>query len=93
MADNQTATITGSEGTTVDILLTKQVEFAMDKQLIIIAQPKQTPPLVLNVDIKRLKEVITVSGTLLDTDAKSGKDKLLDLRTIMQNAGQCKIQW
>ena len=92
MADNQTATIT--RGTTsVDILMTKQVEFIMDKQLQILAIPKQTPTLTYNIDLKRLKEVINISGTLLDTDAKSGKDKLLDLRTLMQGSGQCTLAW
>ena len=92
MADNQTATISRGD-TSVDILLTKQVEFAMDKQLSILAIPKQSPPLTYNIDLQRLKEIINISGTLLDTDAKSGKDKLLDLRTIMQNAGSCTLAW
>ena len=89
----QVATITGSEGTTVDILLTKQVEFAMDKQLSILAIPKQSPPLTYNIDLKRLKEVITVTGTLLDEDDSISKTKLDNLRTIMQNAGKCTLAW
>ncbi|KKM77084.1 hypothetical protein LCGC14_1373580 [marine sediment metagenome] len=93
MADNQTATLTGSEGTTVDILLTKQVEFTMDKQMSILAIPKQSPPLTYNIDLQRLKEVINVSGTLLDTDSVSSKTKLDNLRTIMQASGQCKLEW
>ncbi len=93
MADNQTATITGSEGTTVDILLTRQVEFAMDKQLQSLQVPKQSTPLTWNIDLKRLKEIITVTGTLLDTNAVSSKTKLDNLRTIMQNAGKCTLAW
>ena len=93
MADSQTATITGSEGTTVDILLTKQVEFAMDKQLSILAIPKQSPPLTYNIDLQRLKEVINISGTLLDTNAVSSKTKLDNLRTIMQASGKCTLAW
>ncbi len=93
MADSQNATITGSEGTTVDILLTKQVEFAMDKQLTMLAIPKQSPTLTYNIDIQRLKEIINISGTLLDTNAVSSKTKLDNLRTIMQNAGQCTLAW
>jgi hypothetical protein len=92
-ADNQTAMITGSDGTTVDILITKQIEHAMDKQLIIFAIPKQTPPLTYLMDLKRLKEVITINGTLLDEGSSSGKTKADNLRTIMQSAGKCTLAW
>ncbi len=92
MVDNQTATISRGD-TSVDILLTKQVEFAMDKQLILISQPKQTPPLTLNIDLQRLKEAITISGTLLDTDSESSKTKLDNLRVLMQGSGQCTLAW
>lgn len=94
VADNKTARITGSENTTVDILLTAPVEHDMDKQLVILAIPKQTPPVTYLIDLKRLKEVITINGTLLDeSGSNDAKTKADNIRTIMQNAGSCTLAW
>lgn len=91
-ADNKQANI--SRGSTnVDILLTKPVDHAMDKQLIILAIPKQTPPLTYNIDIQRLLEVVTINGTLLDESASSGKTKKDNIRVLMQGSGTCTLAW
>lgn len=92
MADNITATISRG-GTSVNILLTKSVEFGMDKQLIFLPIPKQDPPLTYNVDLQRLKEVITITGILLDENTESSKTKLTNLRTIAQGSGDCTLAW
>ena len=92
MADNKTATLSRGS-TSVDILITRQVEFNMDKELIILSVPKQTPTLVWNIDIKRLKEVITITGILLDENGDSGKDKFDNLRTLLRNSGDMTLAW
>lgn len=92
MVDNITATISRGS-TSVDILLTKQVETNMDKQLTILAQPQQTPPLTFNIDLKILKRLITLTGILLDENSSSAKTKYDDLTTIMSNSGDCTLAW
>ena len=92
MADNKTATLSRG-GTSVDILITRQVEFNMDKELIIFSVPKQTPILVWNIDIKRLKEVITITGILLDENSESSKTKFDNLRTLLRNSGSMALKW
>ena len=93
MADNKTATLTGSAGTTVDILITRQVEISMDKLLTILDIPKQTLPDSWLIDLNKLRTTITITGTLLDESTSSGKTKVDNIQTIMQGAGLCALQW
>ena len=82
-------------GTNVDILIQgkKGIEHNFDKQLIVIAFPKQNPPLTWIVDLQRLKEVITVNGYLEDTDSESSLTKKESLRTLLQSAGTFTLVW
>ena len=93
MADNKTATITGSEGTSVDILITRQIEISMDKLLTILDIPKQAVPDSWLIDLNKLRQTITVTGTLLDEDTTSSKTKVDNIQTIMQASGNCILKW
>ena len=79
----------------VDILIDgrRGIEHAFDKQLIITPIPKQTPVDTRLTDIKRLKEIITMSGFLEDTDSTSGLAKKNTLRSILSTASEITIIW
>lgn len=85
------ATITqGSKS--VQVLVTS-IKHNFDKQLIVFSQPKQTPPLTYIIDLQRLKEVVTITGYLLDTTAESYHSKKRKLRDMMQTAGIMSLTW
>jgi hypothetical protein len=76
------------------------IETDWDRNLVIINQPKQNPPKTWNIDLQRLKEVITCTGILLDetgtdstTYAYSHVYKERTLRKMCQVAGNVTIQW
>ncbi len=78
--------------TNVDILITRQIEHIMDKQILQLPVPKQGG-LVFNIDIVRLKEVITITGILEDTDSESALTKKNNLRNLVQTAGSYTLAW
>ncbi len=93
-ASNIQVNLSNSAGN-VDILVEgkRGIEHNFDKQLIILSQPNQSPPLVLINDLQRLKEVSTVNGFLEDTTATSALAKKNTLRTILQTAAKCTLAW
>ena len=98
MVDNKTATLTGPDGTSLDILITVNVEHNMEKELVILSIPKQTPILTYLIDLKRLKGVITINGILLDDNNTSGLEKKQKLYKgdgtgILEQAGNCTLAW
>ena len=92
MTDNTTVTLTKGS-ISVDILITRQVEHVMDKQLTQLAVPKQSPPLTYNIDLQRLKELITISGVLQEEISSSSTSKKNNLRTLIQTSGDITITW
>lgn len=93
VADAKTANISlEGNNTNVDILITKQVEHVMDKQISQLPVPKQGGQ-VFNIDIVRLKQIITINGILEDTNAKSGLTKKNDLLTLVKTAGTYTLAW
>lgn len=90
------ATITKSGITPVDILLlgNKSVKHNFEKQLIVVSIPGQgSTPNTLLIDLNRLKEVITLTGVLLDESGDSHYAKKARLRDIMQSKGTMSITW
>jgi len=87
------ATISKTGFTDVDILMTSSIEHGFDKQLAIKPLPEQTPVKTLLVDLKRLREAITVVGILEDTAAKSGLEKKNDLRSMLLTKKIMTIAW
>lgn len=78
--------------TSVDILL-KSIEHGFDKQLLIKPIPEEESNLTYLVDLKRLREAITIVGILEDTDTESALTKKNNLRTIMQSKGTMTLTW
>jgi len=93
MADDKTATLSKGGLTSVDILLTHQIEHIMAKQVMELAVPKQNPPLTYIIDLQRLKETINVDGVLEDTNSESALTKKNNLRTLMQSSGSYTLSW
>ena len=92
MADAHIATIS-KDGISVDILITVNIQHVLDKQVIFFQIPKQDPPLSFNIDLKKLKEAITVKGILEDTNSESGLTKKNNIRAMMQTAGTYTLAW
>jgi len=86
------ATITKSGIAAVPILI-KDVKHNFDKQLGILSQPKQNPPLTYVIDVGRLKEVVTITGFLLDESGDSYHAKKRRVRDIVQSTGTMTIAW
>jgi len=74
--------------TTIPILLapTRGTEHNWDKQLTIINQPSKSEPepLTWMIDLKRLKEAVTIKGFLLDETGYSGLLKKRNIRKLLQ---------
>ena len=67
----------------VDILIIdKPVEHVMDKQVMILAIPKQSPPRVLLIDLQKLSESITINGVLEDETSQSALAKKEPFSTL-----------
>lgn len=91
---SNTFTITHPTIGNVDILyFDNGLKHQWDKLLTFIDVPKQTTPYTWIIDLKRLHEVITVTGILEDTTSESMWTKLLRLRQIMQTSGTMSISW
>lgn len=88
-------TITKSGISPVKILLLgdKSIKWGFDKGLLIIDVPKQATPFSWLVDLKKLKEVITVTGILEDEATDSHYAKKARMRQILQSEGTMTIQW
>ena len=94
--DSKATIIKGS--TTVEILMSPEqpVKHNFDKQLTIISQPKSPTgqsPIIYLIDLKRLKEVITITGILEDETTEGMYIKKQNLRNLMQTAGTMTLQW
>lgn len=104
-ADETTANLTRGSYS-VDITFSK-LEHAYDKNLIILDVPKEksatgknatpltsvTNPLVYIIDIQRLKQVITITGLLLDEKESSALTKIDQLESIMSGSGEVTLTW
>jgi hypothetical protein len=82
------------------VVESRGIEQDWDRNLVIINQPKQFPPKTWNLDLQRLKEVISITGRLEDevgTDstayAYSQQYKRKTLRKMCQTAGNVYIYW
>ena len=77
----------------VDIMIT-MIEHNFDKMLTDIQVPdKSATPDSWLIDLRRLKEVITVTGWLQDEGGSTGLAKKTVLRTILQTAGTMTLAW
>ena len=77
----------------VDIMII-MIEHNFDKLIQDISVPdKSSVPNTWLVDLRRLKEVITVTGWLQDESSSSGLNKKNILRTILQTAGTMTLSW
>jgi len=94
MATDYEITIS-KDGTSVDILLNSinGVEHDFDRKVEIIPKPKNDPPLVLNIDLQQLVEIISVTGFLEDESGESALTKKTNLRSIMQSSGTVLVSW
>lgn len=89
----------------IDILIVK-LEHDYDKQLVQLSVPRSTDPsntapettgtlnpLNLNVDLQRLKQVITVTGYLLEDTGDTALNKKDALEIILSNSGLLTLSW
>jgi len=89
------ATITKTGETAVDVML-QLVEHNFDKVLVDIEVPEKdedNDPLTWLIDLRRLKETITLTGWLQDESGSSGLTKKNNLRSILQSAGTMTVAW
>ena len=90
------ATLSKAGLTDVKILILdpKSIKHNFDKQLIVINVPKQDPtPVTFVLDLKNLREVITIQGMLEDESGKSALEKKQDLRDMLRTAGTYSLIW
>ena len=92
---SNTLTISKAGYTSVQILLVgrQPVAHDIDKKLIMIDVPKQTPPYTLIVDLARTHEVITFAGYLLDEVGSGMWTKRNNLRNMMLTTGDIYVVW
>lgn len=76
-------------GTNVDIMV-ETIEHNFDKMLSSFHLPELTDYLI---DLNRLKEAITITGWLDDTDASPALTKKNVLRSLLQDTGNITISW
>lgn len=97
MAIESEITIDDTTGNISDVKILafgeKSIKHNFDKQLIVISQPKQSPPATWLIDLQRLKEVITVTGLLFNESTDSHYAKKARLRDLMQRTGTMEISW
>ena len=90
------ATITPNTGSPVEIVLLnpKCIKHQFDKMLQVIPVPEKTgDKLTFLIDIGRLKEVISITGVLLDEEGSSARKKKEDLVAILETPGTMKLSW
>lgn len=104
MSSTTIATISDGSNS-VDILFNK-LEHDYDKQLTIIAIPKNTDannacpettetknPLNFNIDLQRLKQVITVTGYLEEESGTTALNKKDALEVMLSGTGNLTLEW
>jgi len=104
MAISTTIAGISSASYSVEILATR-IETNLDKGVQIESVPKSTDsnnktpasnsdmPLNMNIDLKKLKNIITITGILLEETAESALTKADNLMRIMGEGGTLTLQW
>ena len=90
-ATDYNATLTNMGGS-VDIMIGR-IDYDFDRMLTDIQIPKQTTPLTWLLDLKRLKELITVTGWLQDENGSSGLIKKQVIEAMVKSDTTTTITW
>lgn len=89
-------TLTLTQGNiSVDILIvgSNGIKQRWDKLVTPIDVPKQATPYSILIDLKKLRETITVQGYLLDEQSSSMWTKRYNLRTMFQTVSTIYFKW
>ena len=100
---NPTTITTTGDQLVVHIVPTTKIDYNYDNQIISIPTPisrqkRGQEPINRNIDLKRIKEVITAQGFLADENrsdgvAKSAEGKRDDLLTLAKKRGDLTLVW